>query len=399
MVALAASYSIALLLPGVRTEIDISRYPINPGLILIQDAHYNNDSGATISGKQYRYWKARSRQYFDGFAFYRIGKETTSTATEGKAEWEVAHASSNLFALLGLPIRFRLPASEVESNLPMVILSDEGWKRNFGSDRHVAGKLLRIGTRDTRIVGVVPNGAWRLPGKVDAWLLEPDSEIASGGLGHVVAHLTPLGKSEMWTGRVHITSVNPDDSVDDLWGVSFNQRTQGPIDIYLFTVLLAFLALPAVTSVSLAEYCFSSHRPSWSKRLWRWGFLSAKIALILSIAYFSSLDLAYLHSTSYSITAEYVQLISSFSMCLLGMRWALLDQHQRCPVCLRRVTNPAQVGLASRTFLAWNGTELICAGGHTMLHIPGLPTSWFSTQRWMYLDTSWDFLFVGSGMG
>jgi len=281
----------------------------------------------------------------------------------------------------------------------MVILSNEGWKRNFGSNRHVAGKLLRIGAQDTRIVGVVPDGAWRLPGKVDAWLLEPDSEIASGGLGHVVAHLTPLGKSEMWTGRVHITAVNPDDSVDDLWGVSFNQRTQGPIDIYLFTVLLAFLALPAVTSVSLAEYCFSSHRPSWSNRLWRWGFLSAKIALILSIAYFSSLDLAYLHSTSYSITAEYVQLISSFSMCLLGMRWALLDQHQRCPVCLRRVTNPAQVGLASRTFLAWNGTELICAGGHTMLHIPGLPTSWFSTQRWMYLDTSWDFLFVGSGMG
>jgi hypothetical protein len=34
-----------------------------------------------------------------------------------------------------------------------------------------------------------------------------------------------------------------------------------------------------------------------------------------------------------------------------------------------------------------------------LLHIPGLPTSWFSTQRWLYLDTSWDFLFAASGLG
>jgi hypothetical protein len=36
-------------------------------------------------------------------------------------------------------------------------------------------------------------------------------------------------------------------------------------------------------------------------------------------------------------------------------------------------------------------------GGHTLLHVPGLPTSWFSTQRWLYLDTSWGFLFAASG--
>jgi hypothetical protein len=47
-------------------------------------------------------------------------------------------------------------------------------------------------------------------------------------------------------------------------------------------------------------------------------------------------------------------------------------------------------------FLAWNGTELMCASGHTLLHVPGLPTSWFETQRWLYLDTSWEFLFAGT---
>jgi hypothetical protein len=38
-------------------------------------------------------------------------------------------------------------------------------------------------------------------------------------------------------------------------------------------------------------------------------------------------------------------------------------------------------------------------GGHALLHVPGLPTSWFSTQRWLYLDTSWGFLFAGPGAG
>ena len=44
--------------------------------------------------------------------------------------------------------------------------------------------------------------------------------------------------------------------------------------------------------------------------------------------------------------------------------------------------------------LAWHGTELICAGGHGLLHVPELPTSWFATQRWLYLDTSWNSLFL-----
>jgi hypothetical protein len=86
-------------------------------------------------------------------------------------------------------------------------------------------------------------------------------------------------------------------------------------------------------------------------------------------------------------------------MGLFGLRWILLDQRNRCPVCLRRVTHPARVGLTGRTFLAWNGTELICTGGHTLLHVPAMPTSWFSTQRWLYLDSSWKSLFVVSSSG
>jgi hypothetical protein len=393
LLALAAvlglSYGLSLVLPGVRAARDVSRYRVNPGLILIQDAAANDDSAATIPIEEYRRWKARRQRFFDGFAFYRVKSE----AAMDTERWNVAHASLNLFWMLGLPVRFSI----VDGETPGVVLSDAVWKRDFGGNPQIAENVVRVGGREARVLGVAPEGAWRLPGNVDAWLLEPDTENA--GMGYVVAHLTALGAREMTSTQVQITQFNTDDGDVGLSGVSFAERMEGPWALYQFTIFLAFLALPAITSVSLGEYSFSEHRPSWTRTVRRWAFLVAKIALLLPSVYFASLDVAYWNTTSYSIAAEYAQLVSSFSLCLFGLRWALLDQRQRCPVCLKRVTNPARVGMAGRTFLAWNGTELICTSGHTLLHVPGLPTSWFGTQRWLYLDTSWRVLFAGPGVG
>jgi len=392
-------YAVALLLPGVRLESHPSWYQVRPGTILIPVARYNESSHATMPVELYRFWKRQRQRYFDGFAFYRMGREVVSAGTGIKAGFEVAHASSNLFSQLGLSMQLAAPAAAGDPNQPRVILSDEIWQKDFGGDPGILGNELQVGARLATIAGVEAEGAWRLPGKPDLWLLEPDAQIGPGNLGYVVAHLTPLGQSDMWTHRVHIAAYGPDNAELDLWGVSFEDRTRGPWDIYKFTLLLAFLALPAITSVSLAEYSVSAHRPSWPKRLRRWAYLAAKIALLLPIVYYASLDLAYWFTTSYSSTAQYMQLVSSFAICLFGLRWVILDQRRRCPVCLRRVAHPAQVGVASRTFLAWNGTELMCTDGHTLLHVPSLPTSWFGTQRWLYLDSSWQFLFAGSGAG
>jgi len=191
--------------------------------------------------------------------------------------------------------------------------------------------------------------------------------------------------------------MNPENIDIDLSGTSLSAPVEGPWNLYEFALFLALIALPAVSSVSLGETHLTSHRPSFKQSLRRFLFLGAKFALIAGIALFASFDLAYWYTPNYSPLAECVQLISCFLVCLTGFRWALADQRHRCPVCMRRVTNPATVGLASRTFLGWNGTEMICMGGHTLLHVPALPTSWFSDQRWLYLDSSWQFLFADTG--
>ena len=401
---LAASYVMAHLLPGVRAERSLSPRHVSPGLVLIQYEYSDDGAPATISPGQYRAWKGRKQQYFDGFAFYRVTEESVgqgavSAGAHEKAGWRVARASSNLFALLGLPVQFAVPDLKDDGNMLGVILSEDAWKRDFGANPHVVGSVIRVGSQDARIVGVAPEDSWGLPGNVGAWLLQPDSEIASGGAGYVVGRLTSAGKAAMWAQCVRITAYGPGYSEDDLLGFSIETWRPGSWGIYQFAILLALLSLPAITSVSLGDYSVCSHKHSWSRQLCRWSFLSAKISLLLPIVYFASLDLAYGHSGFAPARAMYIQLICSFSLCLFGFRWVLQDQRQRCPVCLRTVTNPAEVGQPSRTFLAWNGTELMCTGGHTLLHVPALPTSWFSTQRWLYLDPSWEFLFAGSGTG
>jgi hypothetical protein len=392
----AASYGVALLLPGVSAILHPSRYRDARNLMLIHDARYTGDSTPTISAAQYRLWKQRRQDIFDGFAFYQVVHTPVSSVSHAQALRGVAVASSNLFELLGLPVRFA--SRKAPGGLPRLILSDEAWKREFGGDPDISGRVLRIGEQDAVVGGVAPAGSWRLPGKVDAWLLEPDAEGASDNLGFVVAHLKSSSAHAQWSESWHMSAPRPDKSMDDFFCVSLTERTRGPGDIFVFAIILACLALPATTSLPLGEYRVSSRKLPWSKRLRRWCFLVCKIALLLPIVYFVSLDLAHLRATLDPLTSEYIQLVSSFSICLFGLRWSLRDQRQRCPVCLRKLTHPARVGQSSRTFLAWNGTELICVGGHGLLHIPEMPTSWFSTQRWLYLDPSWEVLFAESGL-
>ncbi len=399
--ALAASYAIALLLPGVRAERSLWPRQVNPNLVLIQQEGSSDDSRATISPRQFRSWEGRRQKYFDGFAFYEVTREPVDAGillngAAAKSAWEVARASSNLFTLLGLPVEFA-DSGATAGDLPSVILSEKVWKRDFAADEHIAGLEFRLGQRMVRIAGVAPDGSLGLPGRVDAWELVPNADTEAGGAGYVVAHLTAAGKAEMWTQCEHITAIGPDDySEEDFLGVSLEEWKPAAIAVYLFCVFLALLALPAITSVSLGEYSVNPRPTSWARKLYRWSFLSAKIALLLPAIYFVSLDLAYGCTTLGRERSVYIQLVSTFVLCLFGLRWVLKDQRQRCPVCVRRVAHPAQVGQASRTFLDWNGTEMMCMGGHTLLHVPSLPTSWFGAQRWLYLDTSWGFLFAGS---
>jgi hypothetical protein len=394
------SFGIALMLPGVRAEIRESRFHLSPDLVLIQSARAPNESSPTISAEQFHLWKARRQQVFDSFAFYKITQEPIPTASHPHAALAIAHATPNLFQLVGIPLeqtQNNKATTELSSTvLPGVILSEALWTRTFHRDPNLAGKTVQIGHHKAIVAGIALAGYWKLPGKVDAWLLESDEALPSNGNGFVAAHLAPTFDRETLGHRWHMSAPLPDENhtSDDFLCISIASLDPGHGNIFLFAIILACLALPATTSLPLGEYRVGSQKLSWQTRLRRWSFLTAKLALLLPLVYLISLDLSHLNASVGRDTTEYIQLIASFSICLFGLRWTLRDQRQRCPVCLRKLTNPARVGQPSRNFLAWNGTELICVSGHGLLHVPEMPTSWFSTQRWLYLDPSWQVLFA-----
>lgn len=395
--AVAICAIIARLLPGVDAENQAARSFIKPNVLLISEAVSDSDH-PEISMKLIRNWQTTQQRFFQEMAFYRISHEMAITARP--TSWNVAHASANLFALLGVPILLARTNDDINSDLTPAVLSHDTWMRVFAGDPHIGGRIMRTGFGKVRIVGVAPAVGWQLPGAPDVWLLESERQIAAdtpvGASGYLFAQLSDRGEAVRSDPGVTISARDAEDISIDLYGAPIPAPVEGPWGIYKFALFLALVALPAVTSVSLGESQVSSHRPSAKQRTWRFLFLAAKFFLVAALGLYGSLDLAYFSFVGYSPFGELLELFACFVICLMGFRWAIADQRQRCPMCLRRVTNPATVGLASRTFLGWNGTELICMGGHALLHVPSLPTSWYGGQRWLYLDSSWEFLFGDS---
>jgi hypothetical protein len=395
----AAALLLALCLPTARKAILPIPYPEANQLVLISPAGLTSQT-PSIRLADYRAWQTTTRPLFTQLAYYQPVVKRVHIATHRTVELSIIRASANLFDLLKIPSLTMRPTPDAGREASL-ILSETAWHEYFGGDPAIAGRVVEIAGRQVRIAGVLSRDLWRLPGRADAWMVADPAQIDSlspNSKGFVLAHMRPSGFPSEESGRHWMTVYRENGESDKFECVSLAEQTRQPFSIYLFTLFIACLALPATTPLPLGEYPASGERLGRGVRVRRWLFLAAKLALILPLVYISSIDLAYgnlasgLHSVG-PISSEYLQLASSFSGLLFAFRWALRDQRSRCPVCLRLLTNPARVGEASRNFLAWNGTELICSGGHGLLHIPEIPTSWFSTQRWLYLDPSWSGLF------
>jgi hypothetical protein len=332
---------------------------------------------------------------FTGIAFYQPVRKRVHVAMHPRTELTIGRASDNLLQLLNMPASPRSADQASGQYAARLFLSQAAWRELFGGDAAVIGNHTEIGGQRVLIAGVITQDSSQLPGQVDAWLLEDPQHLdmlPRNAKGFVVGQMRTSGQHHMDGWRTMNVS-NEDGGNERFDCISLAQRSRLPFSIFLFTLIVAVLTLPATTALPLGEYPRLSGRLPWTVSGRRWLFLLSKISLVVPLVCLSSVDVAYGIPSLSSTSTQYIQLGLSYFGFLFAFRWILQDQRNRCPVCLRVLSNPARVGEASRNFLAWNGTELICAGGHGLLHIPELPTSWFSTQRWLYLDASWGSLF------
>ena len=372
LLAVLASITVlfAFRLDGVRNTILPSPYRDARTLVMISPGDPSATQSPGFSFAAFQSLKRRGTDRFSRLAFYN-----QVPLQVGSAELSIAYASADLFELLGVPF-------SSSDGRPILILNQSAWNKYFDRDPHVVGRLLEIGGQPTRIGGILSPQQWQLPGQFDGWLLTNEPQLASTkapGPGFVVARLreSPLHKQPRW--HVWISS-------DRFLCSSLGWKQ--PILPHIFMILGAFLLLPVTTSLSLGEYPEGRNSPPLTTRLRRWLLLAAKITLLILIVLFGSLDLAAVSPIQpHGLLVGYV----------LAFRWALIDQRNRCPVCLRSLSNPIRVGWSSQTFLEWYGTELICRKGHGLLHVPEIPSSCYGIQRWYYLDRSWTSLFVRNG--
>lgn len=153
------------------------------------------------------------------------------------------------------------------------------------------------------------------------------------------------------------------------------------------TLMLLFsgLFLPCTQAVWRARA--DCHPMPWRSRLRRRMFLALKIALIQPVM---------LYGLVVQIVIGPLGGLAGLgwdAAFILVLRWVIIDQQQRCPVCLRLLTAPVRIGTPARTFLEWYGAESMCAHGHGLLHISENSFGYSRSQQWLRLDDSWSGLF------
>ena len=121
----------------------------------------------------------------------------------------------------------------------------------------------------------------------------------------------------------------------------------------------------------------------WIKRQF---FFVVKTVQVLFLAFLLSIAVSVPLHHPCPLTADLLQMFFFVFFALLGLRWAIRDQEERCKQCLRSLTTPARVGRPSHNLLEWNGTELSCKHGHGLLSIPEIETSWRQYSHWINLE-------------
>lgn len=167
-------------------------------------------------------------------------------------------------------------------------------------------------------------------------------------------------------------------SLDDCLGQQIHRSL-------LATPFILFVAFASTSSRHIEQGAQSRGR-LWIKQQ---AFLSGKSVQVLIIAFALSVDICQPMHQTLPDTTDFFQMFWFVLFSLIGLRWAIQDQEQRCKHCLHSLTTPARVGRPSHNLLEWNGTELSCKRGHGLLSVPEMETSWCQSSRWIALDSNW----------
>jgi hypothetical protein len=321
-----------------------------------------------------------------------------------------ARVSPGFFDVLGA--RAERGRTFTESDLQRcrgcVLLSAGVWEDVFHRDPNLVGRSVDIQGTAYRVVGILPDRfSFGLP-DIAAWsLLDPVEKPFSNFVDRMgaVARLAPGANATSARAQLQDAAENA--------GYYFRKtpleiasvRTESRLATrwYLLLLLVALVGSVAIVRSGRAR-ANSDHAASDLREVVRWwAFFLLKSALLLAVAFVVALESARYLSRLFTGSAHSLAGVLSLWLFMLGaiavLSWAIHDQRRRCRVCLQRLGMSVHVGCPSYFLLDWAATEMLCANGHGMLHMPDIECSWFDHDRWNHLDKSWADLFQGEKPG
>ena len=134
-------------------------YPAAERLVRVWESEPELDK-APIAPADFLDWRQQN-QSFEQLAAFR---SQSFNFTEGQEPERIrgARVSANFFSLLGIQPALGRSFTEEEDQPQrnkVLVLSDELWRRRFGSDPNIVGKTTLVNDQSYQIVGVMPRGA------------------------------------------------------------------------------------------------------------------------------------------------------------------------------------------------------------------------------------------------
>jgi hypothetical protein len=321
----------------------------------------------------------------------------------GKEEVLSARVTPGMFALFGVsPILGRTFDPTDPSHCEnCVVLSAAIWRSQFHENKQAIGQRLSLNGGQVEIIAVLP-AQFRLSGMNIGLFTRfgpgsqprlPDFEWP-GAVLRVPAGL-PVGraKRDLET-YVNQTGDLPPNIILDVLSPQ-DIRYQG---LESCTALTGFavLLLAILNWRSAARLCATGPRRSAADVVRWWLFFVVKSTLLMLIVVVASLDVGQMTVLGFGLETQSYLGGAAIWVFLAGLTialsWSVRDQHARCRTCLRRLQTQVDLGGYLGAFCEPSGIELICEGGHGILHLPTLQLSSLDSERWTDLDESWNAL-------
>ena len=336
-------------------------------------------------------WAARS-QLLESAAGFNITNMRLTVPQGTTAKPLVIVAERRLFETL----RVR-PVLGTFSNKPGVALDHRTWASLFHADPKVIGSEIRIGPQCFRVIAVLPPKFYFVTRQPAVYLIKDAMTdrrvmvVARARKGatknNIDRELTRIAEESYYFFRSQLRLRFLDSTVFT------------PLTSFGSAVLVSALIALCLCGVRIRHVRFAMRAQNRRAAARRASFFLAKLLLALAILFVAGLEWS--RSESSLIYGSRDPGSGPFLVWLyiagaMGVFfWAVADQRARCRECLRLLCFPVRIGCPGCLLLDWSGTELLCAEGHGLLHVPLLAPSWDEkSEHWITLDETWRDLFA-----